>query len=153
MKHVMFVGRWQPVHKGHIALWRAGAWESTDDGVLFEHYPALIYVRDIPPNEHNPFTTEQTMMLLEWALKDCAAAETDPKIVEAILASKVMAGPDISAVRYGRGVGYAVQEVVLPGDVQRISATELRRAIKTGMPGWRDFVTPSVGQTLQEIDW
>lgn len=134
MKHVLFVGRWQPVHKGHIALWRAGAW---DHGL-----PALIYVRDIPPNEKNPFTTEQTVELIELALVDLGKTKEE---------AKVIVGPDIDAVRYGRGVGYKVEEIDLPPDIKGISATEIRRRVRDAEFGWHDLVTTSVAKQLTEL--
>jgi adenylylsulfate kinase len=135
--HVMFVGRWQPCHHGHVELWRAGAWAHGN--------PALIYVRDIPPNDRNPFTTLQTVDLIYAALADLGA--------EVIEGTQVITGPDIAAIRYGRGVGYLVEEIELSADVQAISATEIRAKIKNGLPAWRDFVLPSVGNLLLEMDW
>lgn len=147
---------------GHVTLWGYGAWAHKQ--------PALIYVRDIPPNEHNPFTTEQTVLLIQAALDDMAnniemrsfsdlphlATDVEDEqrdLLTAISASEILVGPDIAAIRYGRGVGYLVEEIELSKDVQGISATEIRKKIKTGLPGWRDFVLPSVGNLLLEMDW
>ena len=57
----MFVGRWQPLHNGH--KWLIG--QKLNQGV-----PVLICVRDILPDEKNPFTTEQTIDMLETAYVD-----------------------------------------------------------------------------------
>lgn len=130
-KMVLLIGRWQPVHSGHETLVRAA---------IEKHgFPALVYVRDIPPNEKNPFTSEQTKLMLE-------AAFADDQV-------KVIIGPDIGAVCYGRGVGYAVEELVLSEDVQRISATAIRQSMDEGGEGWREYVCPAVAEILQEITW
>lgn len=130
---VLFIGRWQPVHRGHMAL--------VDAGIAEHGGPALIYVRDIEPDEKNPFTTGQTMQLLAAAFSD-APYDVD-----------IICGPDIKAICYGRGVGYKVDELVLSEDVQRISATEIRSLIKAGQMNWRDYVHPAVGDLLLELDW
>jgi adenylylsulfate kinase len=51
-KRAMFIGRWQPFHNGHKWL---------INQKLSEGKAILIAVRDIPPDEKNPFTTEQTI--------------------------------------------------------------------------------------------
>ncbi len=39
---------------------------------------------------------------------------------------KIMLVPNITNISYGRGVGYKIEEVVLPEKIQRISATKIR---------------------------
>ena len=63
MKRAMFVGRWQPFHIGH--KWLIG--QKLELGI-----PCLVAVRDIPPDEKNPFTTEQTVEMLQAAYVDDA---------------------------------------------------------------------------------
>ena len=46
----MFVGRWQPLHLGHQELFK----RAMDEGKN-----VLICIRDIQPDEKNPFTAEQ----------------------------------------------------------------------------------------------
>ena len=40
---------------------------------------------------------------------------------------KVMIIPDIESVNYGRGVGYGIIEHVPPTDIEKISATQIRK--------------------------
>ena len=54
-KYAIFVGRYQPYHFGHIELIKQK---------LKEGIPALIMVRNIEPDERNPFTTEQTVSMI-----------------------------------------------------------------------------------------
>ena len=39
---------------------------------------------------------------------------------------KVILAPNITNICYGRGVGYKIEEVVLPEKIQQISATKIR---------------------------
>ena len=39
---------------------------------------------------------------------------------------KIILVPNITNISYGRGVGYKIEEVVLPEEVQKISATKIR---------------------------
>lgn len=104
-KYAIFVGRYQPYHYGHIELIK----QKLKQGV-----PVLIMVRDIEPDEKNPFTTEQTVSMIQ---KYHAAYDDDVK---------VMVIPDIESVNYGRGVGYDIIEHVPPKKVGEISATKIR---------------------------
>ena len=44
---------------------------------------------------------------------------------------KVISIPDIESVNYGRGVGYEINEFVPPKNIGDISATELRKNLKS----------------------
>jgi len=127
MKRAMFVGRWQPLHNGH--KWLIG--QKLDEGV-----PVLICVRDIPPDEKNPFTTEQTVKMLETAY-------AGQDVV-------VMAIPDIESVNYGRGVGYGIIEHVPPQDIGFISATDIRSRISNGDDSWKEKVDPKIHELVIE---
>ena len=126
-KRAMFVGRWQPLHNGH--KWLIG--QKLEQGV-----PVLICVRDIPPDEKNPFTTEQTVKMLETAYSD------DDVVVMAI--------PDIESVNYGRGVGYGIVEHVPPADIGFISATDIRAKIAAGDNSWKEKVDPKIHDLVVE---
>ena len=127
MKRAMFVGRWQPLHNGH--KWLIG--QKLDEGV-----PVLICVRDIPPDEKNPFTTQQTIEMLQTAYAD------DDVVVIGI--------PDIESVNYGRGVGYDIVEHVPPADIGFISATDIRSKIHAGDESWKDKVDPRIHDLVIE---
>ena len=88
-KYAIFIGRYQPYHFGHIELIK----QKLDQGI-----PSLIMVRNIEPDERNPFTTEQTVTMI----KKYHAAQGDDV--------EVMIIPDIESVNYGRGVGYEINE-------------------------------------------
>ena len=122
-KYAIFVGRFQPYHQGHISL----IMQKINDGI-----PALIMVRDIAPDDKNPFTTKQTVNMIE---KYHAAHNHDVK---------VMIIPDIESVNYGRGVGYEINEFSPPENIGWISATKIRESIKSGNDEWRDLVDKSI---------
>lgn len=126
MQYSAFIGRWQPPHRGHDWLF------SQAQG------PILILVRDIPPDEYNPLTTEQTIEVLE-----AAYADRDDVVVMAI--------PDITSVNYGRGVGYMVTEHVPPPDIGGISATAIRKAIEEDDPAWEEQVLPGAVSLLRRF--
>ena len=127
-KRAMFVGRWQPLHNGH--KWLIG--QKLNEGI-----PVLICVRDIPPDEKNPFTTEQTIDMLETAYADDDV--------------EVMAIPDIESVNYGRGVGYGIVEHVPPADIGFISATQIRNQINNEDDSWKENVDSKIHDKVVEF--
>ncbi len=120
-RRAMFIGRWQPFHDGH-------KWLISQK--LSEGEPVLIAVRDIPPDEKNPFTTEQTIEMVSKVY------ENEDVVVLPI--------PDISSVNYGRGVGYGIIEHVPPADVGFVSATSIRERIAQGDESWKENVDSSI---------
>ena len=43
---------------------------------------------------------------------------------------KVLLVPNITNICYGRGVGYKIEEVVLSEEIQKISATKIRKEMR-----------------------
>jgi cytidyltransferase-like protein len=128
-KYAIFIGRYQPYHYGHINLIQ----QKLDEGI-----PALIMVRDIEPDEKNPFTTEQTVDMIERYHQ----AKGDDV--------KVMIIPDIESVNYGRGVGYEINEFTPTEEIAFISATKIRESIKNGDNAWKSMVDESIQGDLIE---
>jgi cytidyltransferase-like protein len=126
VQRALFIGRWQPLHNGHKWL---------IDQKLSKGAPVLIAVRDIPPDEKNPFTTEQTIEML------IAVYEDEDVIVISI--------PDIESVNYGRGVGYEINEHVPPPDVGFISATSIREKIKNEDDSWKKCVDEKIWDSVE----
>jgi cytidyltransferase-like protein len=122
-KYAVFVGRYQPYHFGHIELIQ----QKLNEGV-----PVLIMIRDIEPDEKNPFTTEQTVSMIEKYHK---SKGDDVKVI--II-------PDIESVNFGRGVGYEVNEFTPPKEIGGISATGVRNSIKNGDDYWKKLVDPII---------
>lgn len=122
-KYAIFVGRYQPYHYGHISL---------IEQKLNEGIPALIMVRDIEPDEKNPFTTEQTVDMIQ--------TYHESKGQDVV----VMKIPDIESVNYGRGVGYEINEFTPPDNIGFISATKIRNSINEGNEEWKEMVDESI---------
>ncbi|MFL2485651.1 MAG: cytidyltransferase [Candidatus Neomarinimicrobiota bacterium] len=110
MKYSMFIGRWQPWHKGHRWL---------IDQRLNDKKNVLICIRDMETDENNPYTPEEVKINVEKELKDLVQ---EGKV-------KVIIIPDIESVNYGRGVGYDIIEHVPPKKVSEISATKIREKL------------------------
>ena len=128
-KYAIFVGRFQPYHQGHISL----IMQKINEGI-----PALIMVRDIAPDAKNPFTTEQTVEMIE---KYHAAKGHDVQVI--II-------PDMESVNFGRGVGYQINEFTPPENIGWISATGIRNSIKEGNDDWRTLVDESIQADVEK---
>jgi cytidyltransferase-like protein len=109
--HAMFIGRWQPWHKGHRWL---------IDQKLNEGKNVLLCIRDVTPDEKNPWSAHQIMMMLAKELNDL--------IMEGRV--RLMIIPDIESVNIGRGIGYDVIEHTPPQEIHDISATQIREQLK-----------------------
>jgi len=128
-KYAIFIGRYQPYHYGHINLIQ----QKLDEGI-----PALIMVRDIEPDEKNPFTTKQTIKMI----KDYHDSKGDDVMVLSI--------PDIESVNYGRGVGYEINEFIPTEEIGFISATKIRESIKNGDDTWKYLVDESIQKDVEK---
>ena len=111
MKYSMFIGRWQPWHQGHRWL---------IDQRLNQGKNVLICIRDVEPNEKQPWTPHEVLMNLSKELEDIIQ---EGKV-------KIIIIPDIESVNYGRGVGYEVIEHAPPEDIKEISATKIRKQLR-----------------------
>jgi phosphopantetheine adenylyltransferase len=110
-QYSMFIGRWQPWHAGHRWL---------IDQRLNEGKNVLICIRDIKPDEKNPFSAQEVERNIKNELWTLLSDET----------VKVMIIPDIESVNFGRGVGYDIIEHIPPQEVGEISATKIREQLK-----------------------
>ena len=112
VKYSFFAGRWQPLHKGHLWLINER---------LKEGYNVWLGIRDVKPDEKNPWTAEQILeMVKEGELKELIQ---EGKVLPTII-------PDIESINYGRGVGYDIIEHVPPTEIGEISATSIREQMK-----------------------
>ena len=110
-QYAMFVGRWQPLHKGHQSLFK----QAMDEGKN-----VLICIRDIQPDEKNPFTAEEVKNnITEFYSQECESGMI-----------KVMIIPDICSIEFGRGVGYDIIERIPTQEIGEISATKIIEEMK-----------------------
>ena len=103
------LGRWQPWHGGHQALF---------EEIVKKTGQVNIMVRDVKGIGDNPFDFEIVKKNIEIALK-----EFKNRV-------KISLVPNITNICYGRGVGYKIEEIVLSQDIQEISATKIRKKMR-----------------------
>lgn len=110
-QYSLFVGRWQPWHDGHRWL---------IDTRLNEGKNVWIAIRNVAPDENNPFTSTEVMTNIVSNLREFVESG---RIVVSII-------PDIESINYGRGVGYDIIEHIPPSDIHNISATNIRNRLR-----------------------
>ncbi len=104
------LGRWQPFHDGHYALF---------EEIIKKTGQVCIQVRDVQGVDDNPFDFKCVKSKIEERL--------NPKYKNRF---KIILVPNITNICYGRGVGYKIEEVVLPEKIQQISATKIREKMR-----------------------
>jgi nicotinamide mononucleotide adenylyltransferase len=110
-QYSLFIGRWQPWHPGHRWL---------IDQRLNEGKNVWVAIRDVEPNEKQPWTSQEVLENVSEELYDLL---NKGKVFISII-------PDIESVNYGRGVGYEIIEHVPPTDIKEISATKIRQELR-----------------------
>ena len=110
-QYSLFIGRWQPWHSGHRWL---------IDQRLKEGKKVWIAIRDVEPNEKQPWTPQEVLMNLSNELADLLEEGS----------IKITIVPDIESINYGRGVGYEIIEHIPPQNVEEISATKIREQMR-----------------------
>lgn len=100
---VLMLGRYQPWHEGHRALYEEA--KSRADQVV-------IAVR------HTQGMTEKDPLSFEQVKSYILADVPDAYIIKM---------PNITNIVYGRDVGYKIEQIDLPEDIQLISATQKRK--------------------------
>ena len=110
-QYSMLVGRYQPFHDGHKWLMN----QCLDEGKN-----VLICIRDIEPDDKNPYTSEEVYNNVSQELSELIG---EGRV-------KVIIIPDIESVNFGRGVGYDIIEHIPPQEVGDISATKIREQLR-----------------------
>ena len=107
----LFIGRWQPLHDGHKAMFQRA---------LDEGENVCIGIRDVTADEKNPFSALEVFKNITEFYSD---------LIE-IGKIRVIILPDIASVEFGRGVGYDIIEHLPPNDIADISATKIREEMR-----------------------
>ena len=110
-QYSIFIGRWQPLHEGHKYIFNER---------LKLGKNVCIAIRDVEPNENQPWTAEEIKQNVESEYQDLIA---EGRV-------KVIVIPDIESVNYGRGVGYEIIEHEVPKNISEISATKIREKLR-----------------------
>ena len=116
---VQMLGRWQPWHDGHQALFKR---------CILKTGQVIIQVRDVEGasggigQDDNPFNWDEVCKNIESGLsKDGFSRGVDYEI---------MLVPNIINISYGRGVGYAFEEEIFDEATHSISATKIRENLR-----------------------
>jgi phosphopantetheine adenylyltransferase len=107
---VQMLGRWQPFHDGHYALF---------EEIVKITGQVCIQIRDVQGVDDNPFDFETVKKNIEKILN-----------LKYKNRFKIMLVPNITNISYGRGVGYKIEEIELPEKIQKISATKIRAKMR-----------------------
>jgi hypothetical protein len=116
---VQMLGRWQPWHDGHQALFKR---------CVAKTGQVAIQVRDVQGasggdgQDDNPFDWDEVCKNIEAGLsKDGFKRGQEYEI---------MLVPNIVNITYGRGVGYTFEEEVFDSSIAEISATKIRQKLR-----------------------
>jgi len=116
---VQMLGRWQPWHDGHQALFKR---------CVAKTGQVIIQVRDVQGSsggqnqEDNPFNWETVCKNIQDSLLD--------EGFERGVHYEIMLVPNIVNITYGRGVGYVIEEEIFDDTIESISATQIRRKMR-----------------------
>jgi len=107
---VQMLGRWQPWHHGHRALF---------ERAINKTGQVCIMIRDCQGwNESNPFSVEQ--------VKNNIMRDLDPLYQGQY---EIISVPNITNITYGRNVGYVMEEEHFEKNISNISATVIRKEL------------------------
>ena len=110
-QYSFFLGRFQPLHDGHIKLIRT---------TLNEGKNVCIGLREADLSESNPYSYRAREQMF-WN-------EFKQEIMNGKLETIRM--PDIIEICHGRKVGWGIREIKLDKKTEKISATKIRKAKK-----------------------
>lgn len=107
---VQMLGRWQPWHQGHRALFERSIKKTGQ---------VIIMIRDCQGwNGTNPFSSSQVKELIKRDLEPLFQGQFEILIV-----------PNIINITYGRNVGYKIEQEVFDDATHSISATKIRKSM------------------------
>jgi hypothetical protein len=105
---VQMLGRWQPWHPGHRALF---------ERAIAKTGQVVIQIRDCQGwNGSNPFAIEQVKSYIRRDLDPIYQGQYEIQVV-----------PNIVNITYGRDVGYRIEQEVFDSAIHDISATKIRK--------------------------
>ena len=110
---VQMLGRWQPFHDGHVALF---------ERAIAKTGQVVIQTRDCHNwNASNPFDFK--------TVKDGIVAKLSSRGFIHRREYMIQLVPNIVNITYGRNVGYKIEEETFDENIHQISATKIRRSL------------------------
>ena len=116
---VLILGRWQPWHDGHLALF---------ERALAKTGQVVIQVRDVKGSsggegqDDNPFSYEEITKDIAEKLSASGYQINEDFIIQLV--------PNITNITYGRGVGYKLEKESFETSIETISATKIRKDLR-----------------------
>jgi len=116
---VLLLGRWQPWHDGHLALFKRA---------IAKTGQVVIQVRDVKDSsggegqDDNPFSYDEIANDIEKKLLTFGYKLNEDFIIQLV--------PNITNITYGRGVGYRIEEETFESNIESISATKIRKNLR-----------------------
>lgn len=120
------LGRWQPWHPGHTALFKKALAETGQVCIMIRDVGGIVGQdagagRTVAQND-NPFDFEKVYMNIEMGLAEEGFVYGREYII--------MKVPNIVDISYGRGVGYTFTQHDLGEEIHDISATKIRAKMR-----------------------
>ena len=120
------LGRWQPWHDGHTALFKKALLETGQVAIQVRNVGGIVGEdagggRTAAQND-NPFDVDTVFANISEALAKEGFVENEDFVI--------MLVPNIVDISYGRGVGYTFTEHDLGEEIHNISATKIREQLR-----------------------
>tara|TARA_Y100001960_G_scaffold282816_1_gene317434 strand:- start:35 stop:436 length:402 start_codon:yes stop_codon:yes gene_type:complete len=117
---VEMLGRWQPWHDGHTALFKKALKKTGQVCIMYRDVGGVD--AGIKGQSDNPFDFDEVKKNIIAGLKLHGFEEGREYIVLKV--------PNIVDISYGRGVGYTFTEHDLGEEIHKISATKIRKEMR-----------------------
>ena len=118
---VQMLGRWQPWHDGHIELFKRALQKTGQVCIMYRNVGGSD--AGIDGQADNPFQFEEVKENIIEGLSKHGYEEGKEYVVIKV--------PNIVDISYGRGVGYSFTEHDLGEEIHAISATKIRKEMRT----------------------
>ena len=115
------LGRWQPWHDGHIELFKRALQKTGQVCIMYRDVAGVD--AGVEGQGDNPFDFEDVKENIIKGLSEHGYEEGKEYIVIKV--------PNIIDISYGRGVGYSFTEHDLGEAIHKISATKIRKEMRT----------------------
>ena len=121
------LGRWQPWHPGHTALFKKALLETGQVCIQIRDVGGIVGTdagadRTTTKQDDNPFTFTEVKNNIIQALFEEGFTYNEEYII--------MQVPNIVDISYGRGVGYTFTQHDLGEEIHAISATQIREQLR-----------------------
>ena len=123
---VQLLGRWQPWHDGHTALFKKALMETGQVCIMIRDVGGIVG-KDAGDGrtvlqDDNPFHFEEVTQNIIRGLANHGFTLNEEYVIIQV--------PNIVDISYGRGVGYTFTEHDLDKEIHNISATKIRQQLR-----------------------